>query len=118
MAAAASEARRAADGGRAAHAACTLQARARALQPATRLSSHPAAPTLTGPHKLAEWRTRGGQASGQVRVQQSEVAELQAHLAANPVVGGRERKARGEKGKEKKGKEKGKTGEGRRVLDL
>jgi hypothetical protein len=36
----------------------------------------------------------GGRASGQVRAQKSEVAELQAHLAANPVVGGRERKAR------------------------
>jgi hypothetical protein len=41
-------------------------------------------------HKLAEGRRRGGE----VRAQQSEVAELQAHLAANPVPeGGRKRKA-------------------------
>jgi hypothetical protein len=37
---------------------------------------------------------KAGRASGQVRTQRSEVADLQAHLAANPVVGGRERKAR------------------------
>jgi hypothetical protein len=53
-------------------------------------------------HMRAEWAFRGGQAggqaagraSGQVRAQRSEVADLQAHLAANPVVGGRQRKAR------------------------
>jgi hypothetical protein len=43
-------------------------------------------------HMRAEWRTRSR--SGQVRAQKSEVADLQVHLAANPVVGGRVRKAR------------------------
>ncbi len=76
---------------------CTLQARARALQPAT--------PPYTPPYshlvclRHIEKTVRGGWAvgwlGGKSRKQKREVADLQADLVANPVPeGGRERKAR------------------------